>query len=86
MHSDIEIGQAELEGALEILESPWPRREEVMLRELFEKEGLADAAKSREIVAFIRKSGLEPFRAPEPLPPIEEDDIHLIGWIALEPV
>ncbi len=74
-----------IERALEILESPWPRWEEVMLRERFEDPALASAAKAQHIIEFVEKSGLEPFVAPAPLPPIGEDDIHLVGWIALEP-
>lgn len=73
-----------IERALEILESPWPRREEVMLREKFEDASLAAAAKAQQIVEFAEKSGLEPFIAPEPLPPIAEEDIHLVGWISLD--
>jgi hypothetical protein len=28
--------------------------------------------------------GLEPFHAPEPLPPIQMEDVHLICWMAIE--
>jgi hypothetical protein len=74
-----------IDRALEILESPWPRREEVMLRERFEDATLAAKEKAQRIIEFAEKSGLEPFIAPAPLPPIMKDDIHLVGWIALEP-
>ncbi len=55
-----------------------------MLRDLFESVELATAGKSKAIVDFVLKTGLEPFIAPEPLPPIEEEDVLLIAWIALE--
>lgn len=76
--------QAVLTRALDILETPWPRREETMLRDLFERADLATASKSMAIIEFVLKTGLEPFIAPEPLPPIEEEDVQLIAWIALE--
>ena len=55
-----------------------------MLRDLFERSDLAMTAKSNAIIDFVLKTGLEPFIAPAPLPPIEEDDVQLIAWIALE--
>lgn len=79
---DMEAGR--IDRALEVLESPWPRREEVMLRDEFADESVAAAAKVQKLVAFVEKSGLEPFVAPDPLPPIGEEDIHLVGWIALD--
>lgn len=71
--------------ALDILESPWPRREEMMLRGWFvggEREG---AAKSAWLIEQILGTGLEPFREPEPLPPIRIDDIELYCWLAISP-
>ena len=76
--------QATLTRSLDILETPWPRREEAMLRDLFERADLAAAGKSNAIIDFVLKTGLEPFIAPAPLPPIEEEDVQLIAWIALE--
>lgn len=73
-----------VQRVLDILESPWPRREELMLRDEFAREALAPGLRSQRIIDFVEKSGLEPFSAPEPLPPIGEEDIHLVGWIALD--
>ena len=28
--------------------------------------------------------GLQPFAAPDPLPPIQPDEVHLICWLAIE--
>ncbi|MDQ7841382.1 MAG: hypothetical protein RDU83_10185 [bacterium] len=41
------------------------------------------AAVSGALVAKIRDLGLQPFRAPEPLPPIGEDEIHLVCWMGV---
>jgi hypothetical protein len=76
--------EAEVRRALEILEAPWPRREEVMLRELFAEETEAGITKGQRVIGFVLKTGLEPFQAPNPLPPIDEEEIQLINWLALE--
>ena len=76
--------EAELTRALDILETPWPRREETMLRDLFERQDLATGGKSKAVIEFVLKTGLEPFIAPDPLPPIEEEDVQLVAWIAME--
>ena len=36
-----------------------------------------------DTILEILLSGLEPFISPEPLPPIEKEDIKLINWIAI---
>ena len=35
------------------------------------------------MVDRILDIGIEPFIAPEPLPPIEPDDIYLVAWLAI---
>lgn len=79
-----DVEDERLTKALEILESPWPRREEMMLRDLFSDEGAVGAGQAARIIEFVIRTGLEPFVAPDPLPPIDEGDIDLVGWIALE--
>lgn len=74
-----------LEKALDILESPWSRREEVMLRDWFNDEKHAGVAKSRHIINGVLGTGLEPVNPPEPLPPIPKEEIELICWLGLEP-
>ena len=78
----VDIEQSQLDRALDILESPWPRRDEGRLRKWFAQE-----LKGKELSAFLTKkvldSGLEPFIAPEPLPPIKEDDIELLVWMGI---
>lgn len=63
---------------LDILESPWPRREENLLREWVKED-----PKPEVLIDRIRDIGIEPFIAPQPLPPIEEEDIHLVVWMAV---
>ena len=70
--------------ALDIVESPWPRREEVMLRGWFEDQNLTGAKLSAFLIDRITAAGLEPVEPPPPLPPISTDDIQLLCWLALE--
>jgi len=70
--------------ALDILESPWPRREEMMLRDWFESEEHEGAALSNILIELILDTGLEPVQPPPLLPPIEPEDIELLCWMGIE--
>lgn len=80
-----DVAEDRLTRALETLESPWPRREEVMLRQWFDESELEGAALSRFLVEQILSTGLEPVVPPPPLPPIGVDDIELLCWMGIEP-
>ena len=80
-----DVSEDRLKLALETLESPWPRREEVMLRQWFNESELKGAALSRSLVDEIISTGLEPVVPPPPLPPIGVDDIELLCWMGIEP-
>lgn len=84
-HRPTEEDGTQVNEALDILEAPWPRREELMLRDWFADEGRADVAKARWLVARIRETGLEPFSQPQLLPPIELSEIELVCWLGIEP-
>ena len=79
-----DMADDKMKRALDILESPWPRREEVMLRDWFENAEQAGAALSRILIDQILETGLEPVEPPDPLPPIEPDDIRLLCWMGIE--
>jgi superfamily II DNA or RNA helicase len=81
--ADLETSRIKL--ALDVLESPWPRREEVMLREWFEDEGRDGTDKSAFLLDQILATGLEPFREPPTLPPIGLNEIELVCWLAILP-
>lgn len=76
--------QARIERALDILESPWPRREEVMLRRWFESEERKGSAVAPFVVEQVLETGLEPAATPEPRPPIVDEDIELVCWMGIE--
>ncbi len=83
-NSGVGLSDEEVIRALDILESPWPRREEVMLRRWFEDENLDGAALSEFLVKTIVASGLEPVEPPQPLPPISAHDIQLLCWLGVD--
>ena len=78
------IPDEEVIRALDILESPWPRREEIMLRRWFEDTNLHGAALSEYLIRQIVASGLEPVEPPDPLPPISAHDIQLLCWLGID--
>lgn len=51
------------------------------------REAMGDVAPSEaaaRIVEVVRRLGLQPFRALEPLPPIAPQEVTLICWMAVE--
>lgn len=76
--------QARLTRALEAVEALCSLREQKLLRVIFEKDFASHSAKSRALVEEIERIGLESFHAPEPLPPITADKMHLICWMGVE--
>ena len=76
------LTQEEIDRVIDAVEAPWGIRIEKQIREALAAADGADA--SRRIVETVRQLGLEPFRAPEPLPPIEEEDVRLICWLAVD--
>ena len=80
----IDVSEDRITWALDVLESPWPRREEIMLRDWFDAEGEERTAKSRSLIEKILDTGLEPVEPPPPLPPISLEDIELLCWMGIE--
>ena len=81
-NTPIDIEQDRIERALDIVESPWGRRDEDRLRRWFEIEE-AGAKKSGHVINKILDSGLDPFQAPKTLPPIGQDEIELLVWMVI---
>lgn len=66
------------------LEAPWGMRIERSLRAAFPADAPATPATTRRIAEWVRAYGLQPWQAPEPLPPIDESDVTLVVWMGVE--
>ena len=81
-----EVDSTRITQALDVVESPWPRREELMLREWFDDETRTGPAKAAYLIDKILETGLEPFREPPTLAPIRIEEIELVCWMAISPI
>jgi hypothetical protein len=63
--------------------SPWPRREENKLREVWKQEHPSNEAKAIALVDAVKATGIEPYEQPERYPKIEGDEVRLICWLAI---
>lgn len=70
---------------IDSVEAPWGRRYERELREIYEDEALSPIEKSRKLIDKIEDLGLQPYEAPDPLPPIKEDEVKLVCWMVVAP-
>lgn len=80
-HPAIDMDEAKTRLALDIIESPWPAREERMLRDWFGNADFSGAKKSSFLIDQILNTGLEPFIQPPVLSPISKEDVSLICWM-----
>ena len=75
------IVQENLDKLIEAIEAPWGPR---IVRQIRQSMETVDGIRtSQEIVETVRHLGLEPFQAPPPLPPIQEEDVRLICWVGV---
>ncbi len=79
-----DLTQEELNDVLNAVEAPLSRRNETSIRGVFAQDHSDPVAISGQLVAKVRELGLQPFQAPDPLPPIERDEIQLIAWMAID--
>jgi hypothetical protein len=80
-----DLADERLRNALDAVESPWSRREENQLRLVWEGDFPTPQGKARALVEEIERLGVEPFEAPQPLPPIDTAEVNLVCWMALSP-
>ena len=80
----LDVSEDRVNRALDILESPWPRREETMLRGWYESTEFQGVALADFLIDRILETGLEPTAAPPPLPPIQHEEIELLCWMGIE--
>ena len=78
-----EMTQHEQRETIEALEAPRSLRDERALRKAFRPEEVDGEQMSRELARFVKERGFQPWRPPEPLPPIESDDVVLVVWMGI---
>jgi len=83
-HPPAGVQQSELDLITEAVEAPWGVRIERTLREVFNPEREDPLIASAALVEKVRELGLQPFVQPQPLPVIDEDEITLICWMAVD--
>jgi len=53
---------------------------------VFTPETARGVETTRKIIEQDKALGLQPWKAPEPLPPIDEDEVVLVVWMAVDVV
>ena len=79
-----DITRDDLNAIVESLEAPRSRKEENEIREVFQPDSDDRKGVSTALIERVRELGWQPFRAPDALPPIEQDEIQLIAWMAVD--
>jgi len=79
-----EVGQSELDQICDTVLSPWSRREENRLREVWVAEHSSNTAKSLALVDAIKATGIEPFEVPQKFPKIDQEEVRLVCWLAIQ--
>lgn len=76
--------QTEIDDLVDSLEAPYGNRIQKLIRDAM--RSVDDPRQSAAAVARVaEEQGLQPAEAPEPLPVITVDDIHLVCWQAITP-
>ena len=73
-----------LDRVSETLMSPWPRREENQLREIWKTEYPSDYDKAVALIVAVEDTGIEPFEQPERYPKIDPDEVRLVCWLVIQ--
>ncbi|ESS07227.1 MAG: hypothetical protein A07HB70_00501 [uncultured archaeon A07HB70] len=84
-HWPSDMTEDELRETVSSVEAPWGRRYERELREVYEDESFGPVETSRRIVDKVDELGLQPFEPPDPLPPIQKDEVKLVCWMVVAP-
>ncbi len=73
----------ERDRIVDALEAPWGMRQERRLREAFAPDRHAPGEQTRRIAEVVEELGLQPWKPPEPLDPIDEDEVDLVVWMGV---
>ena len=81
-----DVDQKQLDRIFEIVLSPWPRREENRLREVWIAEHSSNTEKASALIKAVTATGIEPFEAPDRFPKIDKAEVRLVCWLAIQAV
>lgn len=76
-----DMDQEAIDKVANSLEAPWGARIENRIREALGDGSSASAA--LKIIDAVRELGLTPYQAPEPLPPIQIEEVSLVCWLSV---
>lgn len=82
-HPPAGVDQGAIDRLYDTLHSPYAERVRSQIREALREE--TAAARVAGILDVVQRLSLTPAIPPKPLPLIEEDDIHLVCWMAIVP-
>ena len=75
------MDQDAVDAVANSLEAPWGARIENQVREAAGET--TNAAAALRVVEVVKRLKLQPYQAPEPLPPIGINEVELVCWIAV---
>jgi len=79
-----DVDQTELDRVSSTLTSPWSRREENKLREVWKNEYPSNNDKATALMMAVKATGIEPCAPPERFPRIERDEVRLVCWLEIQ--
>lgn len=82
MHAAPGMSVEERDRVADALEAPWGIRQERQLRDVFTDQ-VAPGEMTRRVAEVVRELGLQPWKPPEPLDPIEEEEVNLVVWMGI---
>ena len=87
-HPPAAIEQQRAQAAVDALNAPWTGRHEHLLKEVFDPDEPSEqpSLTAARLVEKVEELGMRPAERPKPLPPIREDDVHLVCWMAVDAV
>jgi len=77
------VSQSDIDRTIDALQAPWSMRIENTLRSTFKTPDVRPHELSNLIYERVIELGLEPFIPPDPVPPIEKEEISLVCWLAV---
>lgn len=75
------LEQDAIDNIASSLEAPWGARIEHRIREALGERINAEGAV--RVIAAAKELGLKPYQAPDPLPPIELDEVSIVCWMSV---